>query len=146
MGRIVVGGLSRSVNSAGSGDFGIARFTATGQLDTSFAATGTTIFDFGGHDDVPSDVLLQPSGKIIVAGHVWPTTAAARDFGAVRFNYDGSLDTTFGDGGKMIADVYGVDYSRGSVLQFDPLCACEKLVMSGGDGPYTTFARFSTLP
>ena len=42
-GRIVAVGYA-------NGDFGVARFTADGQLDTSFAGTGTARFDSGGYE------------------------------------------------------------------------------------------------
>ena len=50
-------------------------------------------------------ILLQPDGKIIDAGEAdlskkgkW----AGSDFAAVRYNSDGSLDTSFGTAGKVI--------------------------------------------
>lgn len=144
--NIVVSGFARAVNIAGSANFAVTRFTSTGQPDLSFAGIGKTVFDFAGHDDFPTNVLLQASGKIIVAGYVLPQAAAAKDFGAIRINHDGSIDPSFGNAGRVVADVFGDDNSRGSVLQIDPLCLCEKLVMSGGDTSTTTFARFTTQP
>ena len=51
-------------------------------------------------------VALQPDGKIIVAGST-TNTAVTTDFAAARFNPDGTLDTTFGDGGYVSTDFHG---------------------------------------
>ncbi len=47
--------------------------------------------------------MLQPDGKIIAAG--WTVTASDRgDFALARYNADGTLDTSFGAGGKVTTD------------------------------------------
>lgn len=44
-----------------------------------------------------SSTVLQPDGKIVVAGEAWPA------FGSIaRLNADGSLDSSFGDGGTVV--------------------------------------------
>src|SRR5438445_152143 len=74
--------------------FGGARAQAgPGDLDTTFNGTGKVITDFAGANDQAASVALQSDGKIIVVGLSDPGGNA--DFAVVRYNTDGSLDTTF---------------------------------------------------
>ena len=75
----------------------IARFHPNGQLDEEFSNDGKILFNFGIGTEEAADVVLQPDGKIVVAG--WrsgPTAIVA------RLNSDGSIDTTFGSGANGI--------------------------------------------
>ena len=60
-GKIVIAG---NINS----DFGIERFTSTGAPDTAFGSSGALAVDFFGAFDSGLDVVIQPDGKLIVAG------------------------------------------------------------------------------
>ena len=62
-----------------------------GDLDTSFDANGKRAINFGGID-VPRALLVQPNGRIVVAGG----GAAASSFCVARLRTNGALDTTFG--------------------------------------------------
>lgn len=99
-GKIIVAG-----DSDGSGyfDFLIARYNADGSLDRSFGNGGFTKTDVGhGFEDGASDAVMQPDGKIILAGWANRSDAANNDFALLRYNNDGTLDPTFGDGGKVV--------------------------------------------
>src|SRR5262249_8529281 len=79
-------------------NFALPRYSAAGALDPAFGSGGLATIDIQGFGDRASAVALQPGtgGKILVAGY-----AGARkglDFGIVRLNPDGTLDTTFGGG------------------------------------------------
>ncbi|MDX1416586.1 MAG: delta-60 repeat domain-containing protein [Candidatus Promineifilaceae bacterium] len=69
-----------------------------GKLDPTFGFEGVTLVDFGGLEDLPNAAALQDDGKILVSGwvNIWPG-----DFGTVRLLSDGSLDSSFGSGGKV---------------------------------------------
>ena len=100
-GKIVVAGFV-TFGSAG-GDFGLARYHSNGALDTSFDQDGKVITDIlGGSDDDAAALVLQPDGKIVVAGdsRTNQNTFDSR-FTLARYNSDGSLDTTFGHDGKV---------------------------------------------
>jgi hypothetical protein len=56
--------------------YGLARYTASGELDASFGTGGGRAFDF-----FPSLVALQPDGKILAAGHVYTDIVVARILG-----------------------------------------------------------------
>ena len=89
----------------GGANLGIARFNADGTLDTSFGAQGLVSTDFAGGLDQANRVVLQPDGKIVVAGQAFDGDL---DVAAARYNVDGSPDTGFGDGGKITTDT-GLD-------------------------------------
>jgi uncharacterized delta-60 repeat protein len=97
-GKIVVAG-----NAGGSAMMTITRLMPNGSLDTTFDADGTATIDFGSLADLANDALLQPDGKIVVAGY----TQADEDVAVARINGDGSADTTFGVAGRTTID-FGV--------------------------------------
>jgi uncharacterized delta-60 repeat protein len=103
-GQILVAG--RGFRAGTGGDFAVGRLNADGSLDTSFGQSGVAFADFGGEESV-GGVALDGSGRIVVAGQ--SDRAVGRDvtthIAVARFNPDGSLDTTFGTGGKVIGDL-----------------------------------------
>ena len=149
MGNIVLGGRAEGL-SASQRDFGAARFTPAGFQDSSFGGDGFVTAGFAGIDAQESTALVQSDGKIVLVGSVWLSgtpTGNYVDAGVARFNYDGSLDSSFGSGGKTIFDISGLDYvtgGKGGIIQIDPLCACEKIIVAGGNDYLTTFARLLT--
>ena len=82
------------------GDFVIARLTTAGVLDTTFSGDGKLTTDFGA-DDVDPIIKIDVNGKILVAGTTFDYVKQIGDFVVARYNTDGSLDTTFGTGGKF---------------------------------------------
>ena len=78
-------------------------------------------------------IVLQPNLKIIAVGGVGPLQTGANDFGLTRYNPNGSLDPTFGNGGRVITDIgtNSFDFARDMALQQDG-----KIVAAGttGDG------------
>ncbi len=96
-GKVVVVGSN-------GGDFLIVRFNANGTPDTTFNGTGVQKIDFLGAADAANDVAIQADGKIVVVGSVTAGGANGLDFGIARLNTDGTLDGTFGTGGKATLD------------------------------------------
>lgn len=84
---------------------GVAWAANAGDLDTSFDDDGRVEFNvFGGVDDSAEAVAIQPDGKIVMAGW-WCGFGAdcnTGTFALSRFNPDGSLDETFGSGGRTL--------------------------------------------
>ncbi len=85
-GKILVAGSS-------STDFALARYNSDGSLDNSFDADGKVTLAIGANGDVAQNVLVQSDGKIVVTGY--SNNGTDDDFALVRYNADGSLDTTF---------------------------------------------------
>ncbi|MDP2904345.1 MAG: hypothetical protein Q8N96_14765 [Methylovulum sp.] len=77
-----------AVGTNGNYDFVLARYNADGSLDTSFSTDGIVTTDLGGWEEGNS-VTVDANGKILLVG----TTDS--DIALVRYNSDGSLDTTF---------------------------------------------------
>jgi uncharacterized delta-60 repeat protein len=114
-GRILAAGRANFAQ-----DFGLARYQTNGALDTAFGTNGFVTTDFNGSIDRAFAMALQIDGKIVLAGAANLTTGSTGDFGLARYNSNGSLDSTFGAGGKVITDFGGnVDIVRGIVLQSD---------------------------
>lgn len=107
-GKIVVVGYVWN-GTANGGNFGIIRYNSNGSLDSSFGTGGKVTTDLFGQYDEARRVAIQADGKIVVAGSTVSSTLFQTDFGVVRYNSDGSLDTTFGTGGKVNTDFFGFD-------------------------------------
>lgn len=100
-GRIVAAGQTAL------GEFALARYTASGALDTSFNGTGkVTTAPSGSCPGQARALALQADGKIVVAGTSCPNFTSTRNFTVYRYNTDGSLDTGFGSAGKATVSFY----------------------------------------
>lgn len=91
--------VGQSYNPSTKKDFAIARYNANGSLDTTFGTNGKVTTDIAGDDDKASGLTIQKDKKIIVVGSTLHDSSY--NFGIVRYNPDGSLDKTFGKGGKV---------------------------------------------
>jgi len=102
-GKIVLAGRVRT--SGFNYDMGVARLNADGTLDSTFGTGGKTTVEFvtspffGGSEDEAHAMLIEPNGKIVLAGFT-DNDRFDDDFAAVRLNSDGKLDSTFGTNGK----------------------------------------------
>jgi len=111
-GKIVVAGETQS--SDGSIDrFAVARFNPNGSLDSSFGSGGQATpeffsFTFGGVREAATVILLQPDNKIIVAGIAIQGARRPANTALVRFNSNGTLDKTFGNGGTVAVNAIGM--------------------------------------
>jgi len=88
-------------------NFALARFNADGTLDTSFGTGGIVTTGFGVSAEATSAV-VQADGKIVAAGYA--NLDGGESFALARYNSNGTLDTTFGTGGKV-----GTAFDSGSV-------------------------------
>jgi uncharacterized delta-60 repeat protein len=86
----------------------LARYNADGSLDTSFGTNGKVTTDFSGTDDASYGSILQAEGKMILVGYTVDGSGYI-DMAMARYNPDGSLDATFGTGGKVVTDFFGLD-------------------------------------
>ena len=110
----------------------LQRFNPDGSPDTSFGSAGLVVADFDG-DNQALALVLQPDGKLVVAGVLEALGARNRDFALARYHSDGSLDTSFGTGGLVVTDFSQVDRANALVLQVDG-----KLVVAGTLGAFRT--------
>lgn len=99
-GKIIVAGNITTPASA-LVDFMVARFNQNGTLDSTFGANGIATFDQSA-TDIFNAVAIQPDNKIVAVGG---TSQNSYDFAAIRFNSNGTLDTSFSNGGIFILDL-----------------------------------------
>ncbi len=132
-GKLVVVGQSYRNNDFSSEDFVVARYNTDGTLDRTFGSRGRVKTDFPGLAAVPSSVVIQPDGKIVVAGGAFPLFTFAGDFKVVRYNRNGSLDTSFGEGGIVTTVFPSGSYAFDVALQSDG-----KIIAAG-----TAFVNFN---
>lgn len=98
-GRLVAAGTA-------DGDFAAARYNTDGSPDTTFSTDGKVVTDFAGSFDSAQSVALQADGRIVLAGQAARIESGLvfQNFGLVRYTASGSLDSTFGTAGKVVAD------------------------------------------
>ena len=127
-GKLVVVGTTYINNDYTDEDFAVTRYNANGTLDTTFGAGGKVRTDFPGLAAVASSVVIQPDGKIVVAGGAFPLFTFLGDFKLVRYNPDGSLDRSFGNGGIVTTTFPAGSYAFDVALQPDG-----KIIAAGTD-------------
>jgi uncharacterized delta-60 repeat protein len=90
-----------------------------GDLDPTFGTGGMVTTPIGSSEDLVKALVLQPDGKLVAAG---PTYNLGKfNLAVARYNTDGSLDGTFGTGGKITTLIGNNNYNTGTslVLQAD---------------------------
>jgi uncharacterized delta-60 repeat protein len=104
-GKLLLGG-SAVINSGA--DFALVRLTPNGTPDSSFGVNGVVTTALSSGDDVVRSIKIQPDGKIVAAGYATSVVQNA-DVALVRYNADGSLDNSFGIGGKVVTSIGSSD-------------------------------------
>ncbi len=117
-GKLVLGVRSYSfVNSySDKYDYSIVRLNADGSLDSSFGTGGKAGIPMGNFSDVVTSVIQQADGKLVLGGYS-SRDAGNSDYSIVRLNANGSLDSSFGTGGKAIFPVGNSNDEAFSVIQ-----------------------------
>lgn len=134
-GKVVVLGSSSQVGTGR--DFALVRYLPNGSLDNSFGSGGKVIVAFGPGTDTGSGVVLQ-GDKILVVGSSQHGGSTGNDFAVARLNSDGSLDSSFGSGGKRFIDFGSFDdEGAGVALQGD------KIVVVGSTNQAATGEDFA---
>ena len=121
-GRIVVVGTTNANTNPflnpNVRDFAVARFNSNGSLDATFDSDGMKVIDIASRDDDAQAVLIQPDGKIVIAGSAYMTSSRT-DCALVRLNSDGSLDAGFDGDGKTMFYMGGLSICESLTLQSD---------------------------
>lgn len=114
-GKILVSGYS---NNGSNNDFAVVRYNTNGSLDTTFNADGKVTTSIGTNDDVGNSIAIQLDGKILVAGYSY--NGSTTNFAIIRYNLNGSLDTTFDTDG-IVTTTIGTNDDKGYsiVIQSD---------------------------
>lgn len=137
--KIVVLAESYNYGSTTARDFYVLRYNSDGSLDTTFGSGGVTRFAFTttADNESPTSVALQPDGKILVGGYIHQLSIAA----VARLNTDGSLDNSFGSGGKLTFQFVNRD---ASAVQAMAVQSDGKIILGGNStGKKYGFARLN---
>lgn len=136
-GKIIVSGVARIGTQQ---QFMIARFLSSGDLDLAFGTNGSTTTAFGNANALRAlAVALQSDGKIVAAGRGGGPSEV--DFGVARLNSDGSLDSTFGNGGTVSTHFPGpgTSFDEAHALAIQP---DGKILVAGETDSLSTGAGF----
>ena len=106
-------------------DIAVEFLDSSGQLDTKVLPNGWALAPFGQADSIVSSAALQADGAIVVVGQ--SATDAGQAFSVMRFASNGSIDTTFGPGGRRTFDANGI----GQGIAIDSL---GRIVVAGAAG------------
>ena len=139
-GKIVVAGFAQLAGNGGTPRvFALARYTSDGRPDPTFGSGGSLTTSFGGTFASASAIMLQPDGKIVVAGTADfnpRVPGSGLDFALARYLPNGGLDASFGDAGKVVFDFFGsFDQANAAALQPDG-----KIIVVGS-ASYDSFNR-----
>jgi uncharacterized delta-60 repeat protein len=133
-GKIVAVGGARTGNPQNLTYFALVRFNADGSLDSGFGTNGKVFHLINNESCISSKVVLQPDGKIIAAGYFGDGYYTHLRSPIVRYNTNGSIDTSFAVNGIFTTDnTLGVGrdlalQSDGKILAFGNGLALENSV------------------
>ncbi len=116
-GKLVVAGRVNDGQATDNEAFGVARYLPNGDLDASFGTGGKLFVKFTGFIEWANDVAILPSGRIVVAGHCHQN--GILKYAITRLETDGSLDNTFGTGGKSILSFGSWSHANSLAVQPD---------------------------
>ena len=139
-GGFLVGGSSAPRGS--DFDFAVVRYLADGGIYSSFGTNGRALVDFSGAEDRAHTLTVQPDGRILVAGDSDDHLRKETHLAIARLNPDGSLDRRFGQGGRLVTDLYDRGYAGPALVVLPD----GKLVVTGDPGTMTydfALARYS---
>ena len=136
-GKIVVAGDYRY--SSQKIDIALIRYNSNGILDNSFGTNGIVLTKIGSANDFAYSTAIQGDGKIIAAGA--SVSTVDYDFALVRYNPNGSIDSTFGTNGIVMTQIGGADDIAASVTLQTSGGADRQIIAAGKsfEGNYVKF-------
>lgn len=123
-------------------DMALVRLNPDGSYDNTFGTNGVVITDVNLSTDLNNELVIQPDGKIVTAG--FNNASSQINFVVCRYNTDGTLDQTFGNGGISItAGPESNAVAYGASLQTDGKILVTGLSNNGTNNDVVV-ARFNT--
>ena len=102
--KIIIGGRSNHGVDLGTVlfDYSLAKFNVNGVLDKSFGGEGKVITDFGYRDDAINKLIPNDEKTFYAIGRA--SNGTDDDFAVARYDYDGNLDYSFNNIGRVWID------------------------------------------
>ena len=116
----------------------IVSYAQPGALDNSFGLAGKLITSLGSFGDEVNAVAIQSDNKIVYGG-LTRSSFTFSDFALVRCNFNGTLDTTFGEGGKVITSIENRSKGNSIAIQSNG-----KILMGGSSDWYINLVRYNS--
>ena len=139
-GRILLAGFT----TFNQGDTLLVCYTSNGFLDFNFGFSGKVTTDLSSsQEDGAVAVIEQPDGRILIGGYA-ETAAGADQFLVARYSTSGTLDGSFGDGGKTVLPLLGHSDQLGALMLQDDGKILAAGTSSNGDYNSSAVARFDT--
>jgi uncharacterized delta-60 repeat protein len=148
-GQIVVAGVAGDPEGSDT-KFALLRYNPDGTLDPTFGEGGHVLTDFTAGFDAAAGLEIQTDGKIVAAGSATEPVGEEgpppiSGFAVARYNADGSLDSSFGAGGKVITEfTAGFDLASDVALQADGKIVAAGGAGGGGQGGALAVARYNS--
>jgi uncharacterized delta-60 repeat protein len=108
---VLAGSAASNGTTGGAAPFALVRLSANGTPDEAFGMHGLVTTSVEGSRSGARAVVAQPDGKLVTGGAKFGAPSAQGDalpqsgFALARYNADGSIDRSFGDGGKAMTDL-----------------------------------------
>jgi uncharacterized delta-60 repeat protein len=148
-GKILVGGARFvTITPTVRSDFVLARYNASGTLDTTFGGgDGFVTTNIPGHlRDSVSEIVLQPDGRIVATGPSFDNVGVfAGDFALARYLPNGAPDTSFSGNGIATTSFAGDDIiDQASAVAIEPESG--RIVVAGSGATDFALARYQGAP
>lgn len=125
--------VGRTTDLTNPNVFGVVRFTAGGALDGTFGSGGIVTTNFNSNNDQAFGVAIDGANNVVVVGESF-VTGSNYDIAVARYTSTGTLDATFGTGGKTTTAITtGNDFGNSVTVQSDG-----KVIVAGTTGPVAT--------
>lgn len=144
-GKIVTVGYG--INSTTNKNFVAVRYNTDGTLDNSFGTSGIAEFDLGTNYDYAFDVAVQSNNKIIITGQtatVTNVTVYRYDMATICVNTNGTLDTSFGNAGKVVYATNSNEFGRSIAIQSDDKIVLLGIINTGTGTGQAIYFRYNT--
>jgi uncharacterized delta-60 repeat protein len=114
------------------------RLFSAGQIDATFGSGGSLTVDVGGDQDTATQMIPSPGEKVLAFGR----SNSIGTLSIARFNADGTLDSTFGTGGKAITSLIAPQSDKPGAVAVDSTGRFAVLYGNNGSGAPNAVAVF----
>ena len=140
-GKLVLAGWG-VLDGSDNEDFILIRVAEDGTQESTFGTNGVASADFTAGLDYANAVIQQADGKLVLAGEAGVGRGRA-DIALARFRADGTLDSTFGAGGRTTLNLGYRDIASGLIQQPDGKLVVAGTTTNSSGSDRMVFARFN---